>query len=297
MLYTAYHFHRLAPYGVIANLLAMPVVSVLVMPAGILGIVALPFGFDSMFWRLMGEGLDWMIAVALWVTSLPGSVGRMPAFGVGPLLLGSGGLIVLCLLKTPLRFTGAVVIAAASVWAFHSPLPDVLIAADGSSFAIRTAGGRLAMVKNGSDTFAFREWLAADADARSPKDKTLGEGIRCDENGCVGRLADGAVVAIPKTIEAFEEDCRRAALVASAREAPPDCAAQMVDRRAWQRNGALALRRVGKAWETVAARPDDYDRPWARARPRASDAETRLRPTQPAARDATPNSDELEPDD
>ena len=77
----------------------------------------------------------------------------------------------------------------ASVWAFRTPLPDVLIAADGSSFAIRTAGGRLAMVKNGSDTFAFREWLAADADARSPKDKTLGEGIRCDENGCVGRLA------------------------------------------------------------------------------------------------------------
>ena len=35
--YAAYHFHRLAPYGVLANLLAMPVVSALVMPAGILG--------------------------------------------------------------------------------------------------------------------------------------------------------------------------------------------------------------------------------------------------------------------
>jgi competence protein ComEC len=152
------------------------------------------------------------------------------------------------------------------------------------------------MVKNGSDTFAFHEWLAADADARSPKDKALGQGIRCDEAGCVGRLADGALVAIPKTIEAFEEDCRRAALVASAREAPRDCAAQVADRQAWQRNGALALRHLGKVWETVTARPDGYDRPWARSRPRERDAVTNPRLT-PAGRDATPNTEDLDPDD
>jgi competence protein ComEC len=38
--FAAYHFHRLAPYGVIANLLAMPVVSAWVMPMGILGVIA-----------------------------------------------------------------------------------------------------------------------------------------------------------------------------------------------------------------------------------------------------------------
>jgi competence protein ComEC len=42
--YAAYHFHRIAPYGVLANLLAMPVVSVWVMPMGILGVIAMPFG-------------------------------------------------------------------------------------------------------------------------------------------------------------------------------------------------------------------------------------------------------------
>ena len=123
------------------------------------------------------------------------------------------------------------------------------------------------MVKTGSDTFAFREWLAADADARTPKDKALGEGIRCDEAGCVGRLADGALVAIPKTIEAFEEDCRRAALVVSAREAPPDCAARVVDRHVWQRNGALALRRVGQGLGDLTARPAGYDRRGRARRP------------------------------
>jgi competence protein ComEC len=282
---------------VIANLLAMPVVSVLVMPMGILGALAMPFGFDGVFWRLMGEGIGWMVAVALWVTSLPGSVGRLPAFGVGPLLLGSAGLILLCLLKTPLRLAGAAALVVASLWAVRSPSPDVLIAADGSSLAVRTASGRLAMVKSGNDTFAFREWLAADADPRSPKDKALSDGIACDEVGCIGRLADGALVAFTRTIEGFEEDCRRAVLVASARDAPPVCATLVIDRQVRQRTGALALWRIGKTWEVVAARPDGYDRPWSRARPQANDSAAISGAPRSPARDATPSPDDLEPGD
>ena len=44
--YVAYHFHRVTPYGVIANLAAMPVVSGWVMPWGILGLLAMPLGLD-----------------------------------------------------------------------------------------------------------------------------------------------------------------------------------------------------------------------------------------------------------
>ena len=54
----------------------------------------------------MGDGIDWMIAVALLVAHLPGAVGRMTAFGVGRLLLGTAGLVLVFLLKTPLRWTG-----------------------------------------------------------------------------------------------------------------------------------------------------------------------------------------------
>src|SRR5438477_1179347 len=75
--YSAFHFHRVTPYGVLANLAAMPVVSALVMPAGLLGLLAMPFGFDGVFWWLMGLGIDWMIAVTRWVADLPGAIGRM----------------------------------------------------------------------------------------------------------------------------------------------------------------------------------------------------------------------------
>ena len=119
--YAAFHFHRIAPYGVLANLAAMPVVSALVMPAGLLGLVAMPFGFDGFFWWLMGIGIDWMIAVARWVAALPGAVGRMAAFSIAPLILASLGIIVMGLLRTPLRWSGAAALALGVVWAASAP--------------------------------------------------------------------------------------------------------------------------------------------------------------------------------
>jgi competence protein ComEC len=272
--YIAYHFHRVSPYGVVANLIAMPIVSAWIMPIGILGLISMPFGLDGLCWRLMGEGVGWMTSIAVWVTSFPGALGRVAAFGAAPLLLCTGGLVVLCLFKTPLRLIGAALIGGAILLMLRAPKPDVLIAAGGSAVALRGENGRLSMVKSGSDVFAFREWLAADADARAPTDSTLGEGVRCDAAGCIGKLRDGSLVAIAKTLEAFEEDCRRAVLVVSARDAPPGCTALVIDRDVWRRSGAMALRRRGEQFEITATRPPGYDRPWARAA--VPTAETRL---------------------
>src|ERR1700694_2754108 len=122
--YAAFHFHRVTPYGVLANLAAMPVVSAVVMPAGMLGLVAMPFGFDGVFWRIMGFGIDWMIVVTQWVADLPGAIGRMAAFGIGPLIAASAGIILLGLLRTPLRWCGAAVLALATIWALAVPQPD-----------------------------------------------------------------------------------------------------------------------------------------------------------------------------
>jgi competence protein ComEC len=295
-LYAAYHFHRLAPYGVLANLLAMPVVSLWVMPMGILGVLAMPFGFDAFCWWLMGEGIAWMIDVAVWVASLPGAVGRMAAFGIGPLLLGSFGLIVLCLLRSPLRIAGIALFALATVWAVRTPQPDVYISADGTSFAVRGSNGRLAMVRTGSDSFAIRQWLAADGDARAHDDNAVADGIACDQVGCIGRLADGSLVALVRGIEAFEEDCRRAAIVASAREAPRGCAALLIDRNVLRRTGAVTARRIGDGFELTVARPAGYDRPWARG-PAGEDAATAPAMRPKTSPDATPRPEDLESGD
>jgi competence protein ComEC len=121
----------------------------------------------------MGWGIDWMTAVAIWVGNLPGSLWRVPAFAAGPLLICTLGIVMLCLLRTPLRFAGALLVAAAVVMAVRTPQPDVLTAPDLQSVAVRGQDGSLALVRSGSDSFAAREWLAADADPRIAKDETL----------------------------------------------------------------------------------------------------------------------------
>jgi competence protein ComEC len=293
--YASFHFHREAPYGVIANLLAMPVVSAEVMPMGILGVLAMPFGFDAIFWKLMGAGIDWMDDVALWVASLPGAVGHVRAFGTGPLLLGTVAILLLCLLRTPLRWSGAVLAVLASVWALSTPLPDVLVSGDGQAAAVRGADGRLAVLYNTRDTFAIKEWLAANEDIRAVKDASLHDGVRCDAAGCIGRLADGRLVSFVLSVEAFAEDCTRAAVVVSARAAPGDCAAILIDRNAWRANGAIALRWTGGHFALSAARPPGYERPWAQSLHSVSKSD--LNAIRPTARDATPRVNDLEPGD
>jgi competence protein ComEC len=287
--YAAFHFHRLAPYGVLANLLAMPVVSAWVMPMGILGVVALPFGFDAPFWRMMGAGLDWMIAVAQWVANLPGAIGRMAAFGVGPLLLASVGILLICLLRTRLRWSGVMAVLFASIWAWATPQPDIYIAGDGQTAAVRGADGRLSILRSGHDTFAVKEWLAADADARTVSDKTLANGTACDDVGCVARLRDGRLVAMSLAVDAFADDCARAAVVVSSHPAPSgECQARLFDRDVLRDHGAASLRIRGTRTEISEARPPGYRRPWAEQAKRS--------PTQRAP-DATPVLNQLEPGD
>jgi competence protein ComEC len=292
-LFAAFHFHRLAPYGVIANLLAMPIVSIWVMPAGLLGLLAIPFGMDGFFWRLMGDGIDWMIAAALWVASLPGAVGRVAAFGMGPLMLGTSGLVVLCLLRTPVRFAGAALLVLATVWAGRPSLPDIRIAPEGNMVAVRNADGRLSIMKSRNDDFTAKEWLAADGDARAPRDESLSANVRCDGEGCVATLPDQSPIALSLTAEALAEDCSKAALIVTTRNAPAGCAAFVVDRNEWRASGAIDIMRTGKAFDVVRANPEGHDRPWAR-RPQTQDRIAPVPADRPASRDATPRSEDVE---
>jgi competence protein ComEC len=280
----------------------MPVVSVWIMPMGILGVLTLPLGFDAVFWRLMGEGIEWIIAVVLWVAHLPGAVGRIHAFGTGPLLLFSAGLLLLALLRTPLRLSGMPLMFAAALWAVTTPRPDLLVSADGETAALRGVDGRLAVLHVAHDDFAVEDWLAADADGRDAHDRSLGQGIACDPSGCIGKLGNGGVVAYAVEPEAFEDDCARAALIVAVHDdPPPDCAAQVIGRRTWYDHGALALRFTGSGYVMDSTRPKNFDRPWAPAPPgRASDATSGSDNTSTAygsaAPDATPLQDDTEAD-
>ncbi len=297
MPYAAYHFHRITPYGIIANLLAMPVVSALVMPAGLLGLVAIPFGFDSVFWHIMEFGLQWMIFVSKWVASLPGAIGRVPAFGTGPLITASLGIVVLSLLRTPLRYAGVVALAVATIWAVATKQPDILIAGDGQSVAVRGRDGRLHVMRSGKDAFLIKEWLGADADTRQPADVSLGNGVSCDPSGCVTALGDGALIAMTLQTDALGDDCDRAAVMVTAKQPPADCRAMVIDRKMLQGQGATSLRRIGDGFVVDAVRARGLDRPWARGLTKTSEEGASTDRSRSRPVDATPAETDLAPDD
>jgi competence protein ComEC len=292
--YAAFHFHRVTPYGVLANLAAMPVVSAIVMPAGMLGLAAMPFGFDGFFWWLMGVGIDWMIVVTEWVAALPGAIGRITAFGTGPLILSTLGIVLLGLLRTPLRWCGAVLLIASVIWAFAVPQPDILISGDGHQIGVRGRDGRLHLIKTAKDAFLVKEWLAADADDRSTDDASLGEGVSCDGEGCVAPTADSRLIALSLQVEGLADDCARAALIVTARSVPPACQATVIELSRLRAQGALALRRKGGGFVADAVRPRGTNRPWW---PGAGDVEGEPPAAVSRTIDATPPETELQTED
>src|SRR5260370_17820550 len=100
----------------------------------------------------MGLGIGWMIVVTQWVAALPGAIGRMAAFGIGPLIAASAGIILLGLLRTPLRWLGAAVLALAGVWAPAVPQPEILISAGGHNVGVRGKGRPLHLLRTATDS-------------------------------------------------------------------------------------------------------------------------------------------------
>ena len=124
------------PMACSANLLAMPIVSGWVMPMGILGVVAIPFGFDA------SSGGRWATASNGWTRSrsgsraCPGAFGRVTAFGTGPLLLATAGLLLIGLFKTPLRCSGLVLAALAIIVGGAHAAAGHICFGDGRIFAV-----------------------------------------------------------------------------------------------------------------------------------------------------------------
>jgi competence protein ComEC len=153
------HFHRLATYGLVANLAAMPVVSFIVMPLGMLATLMMPFGLDHYPWKATGYGLDLVIVIARTVAAWGGNVpfGRLPAWFFPAFI---AGFLVMTMLRTRLRHSGlAIILAAVATVSLtaRQPGPKLLIAEDGDLVAIYR-DGRLLPNRARPPDFTFKQW-------------------------------------------------------------------------------------------------------------------------------------------
>jgi competence protein ComEC len=182
------------------------------------------------------------------------------------------------------------------VWAVAVPQPDILISGDGHNVGVRGKDGRLHLMRTAKDSFLLKEWLAADADARLPTDTSLAEGVSCDDAGCVTQMGDGGLVALALKPDALSDDCERAALLVTVRQAPSACAAPVIDLDRLRRQGTMTVRRTRSGFAVDAVKPRGVDRPWSPAVAGEGEDEIKLaaRPAVPRAVDATPSEADLQ---
>jgi competence protein ComEC len=237
-----FHFDRASPFGVIANLLALPVVGVVIMPAAVAAMVLMPFGLDSWPLIAMGKGTAVMLAIARWVAALPGAGTVVPAWPAWSVALVMGGGLWVALWRRGWRWLGLIPIGAGLVLVPMVRPPDILVAQDSRTVAVRLDSGRLALTRLPTDKYAAANWLRRAGDERMPEEAIGGPGLHCDALGCLARIK-GRLVAVDARPEALAEDCSNATVLIAAMPAHPFCNGPqiVIDRRDAVRDGAHAI--------------------------------------------------------
>lgn len=139
--FAAHHFHRVALYGLPANMIGVPVTSFWVMPWGVAAMLLMPFGLEKLAVTAMGWGLSVTVSVAKTVAAWPGAVMSVPSgppWALGGMVLGA---LWLCLWQRPWRWAGVVPMAFGVALPFFLPPPDVLVGEGGHLVAVRGEGG------------------------------------------------------------------------------------------------------------------------------------------------------------
>jgi len=218
----AAHFHRMPEYGLLANLLAVPVMGTLVMPAGVIAALLAPLGLAAPALWVMEQGTRWMIFVAEWVAGLEGAViavPQPPAFVLPGLALGA---VVAVLARGAGRSLGGLaMVLALGGWAV-AVRPVLLIAPEATLVGVMTPAGR-ALSKPAAG-FIAESWLEADGDGATRDEAALRPGFEGPRNARVARLPDGrALVHLSGKGAAgrLAEHCQGGALVVLTAKAPP----------------------------------------------------------------------------
>ena len=244
--FAIYHFNRLAAYGLAANLFAVPITGLWIMPWGLLACLVLPLGAEGVALVPMGWGIDAVVTIARTVSGWPGAVRVVPALPtVGLVLIAFGGLW-LCLWRRPWRLLGVVALAAGFAAIALARPPDVLVTGDAKLVGVRAQDGGYMLSSRRAARFSAERWLAraGERDALAwPASGASPDGrLRCDTLGCIYRK-DGRRLALILDSRAIPEDCHTAEVVLATVPIRPACPVpnHVLDRFDLWREGAHAI--------------------------------------------------------
>lgn len=270
--FALYHFQTIAFYGVVANMLAVPLTSFWVMPCGVLAYALMPFGLDGPALWAMGCGVEGILWTAGTVAGWPGAtalVPAMPTAGLAAVVLGG---LWLAIWRGRWRLLGAPFIVVGLLTPWVTPRPDLFVSPDGAVMAVRMPDGRLSLSSDRAGRFAAETWLRRDGRVETgPAWPRSGSGaggrLACDPLGCLYRPGVDAAaptewVALVRDPQALSEDCRAAAMVIASVSAGRCGAPVVIDRWALARSGGHTIR-----WDGQGGRVVDSVTGWRGTRP------------------------------
>jgi len=265
----AYHFGHIQIYYVIANMAAVPLTALLVMPVGMMSLPLMVVGLDWLTLKPMGWGIQAILAVAHTTASWPAAtldVPHLPAWGLAVLSLG---LAWVGIWRTRLRLFGLAAITlglASPVW--YLP-PDILVSADARLIGMRTPAGVYVERTGGSSRFTQDSWLqywaAAGVETVPKQGLAANNAIACQQDSCVLRLHAGAAAALLVRKSERQENCQDIAVIVSAQPARRLCPRpwpKLVDRFTVWRDGATAIWLGRGQVRVLTDRAERGARPW-----------------------------------
>ena len=258
----AAHFNQTAHFGLIANLMSVPLMGTLVIPALVCAALLLPLGLDDVPFKLAGAGLDWILGVAHTVTGIEGSRGAVPSPDWFVLPLMAFGFLILFLWQGRLRFVGLGPVALSVVaWAMVER-PDVLIAEGGALVGVMGADGR-ALSKARGAGFVASNWLENDGNPES-------QSASAERWDVVTASSPVHIIHVTGKRAAAEVHCTDGEIVVSNAKLPDDLSCDAFDPQRMRGTGAVALHfdRAGGGPIMTTAREFTGDRPWNARRSR-----------------------------
>ena len=270
------HFNRVAVWGLPANLAVAPLSSFVIMPFLAVGaaLEALggPVPLGRPFLAVAGWGVAAMMAIA---KGFAGMDGAQRVVASGPpftLALAFIGLMLLCLWRGRLRWVGAPLALAVALWP-RPPAPDVWIAPDGTTAAVRERGQAI-FLRTDARRFGAELWSRRRGLTIAPA-TTSALAYVCDRRTCVPSAAAPVALALSWS-RAAPDDAVLAALCADAEivvlrgataSKPAACRDRIVlDAADFAAHGAAELYRRKGEWWIVWAQPLRGDRDWTRTR-------------------------------
>jgi len=181
----AYHFQRLAIYGVAANMLAIPIMATWLMPAGLIALLVMPFGMEHWPLLLAGVASDAVLQIGRDISNWLGAVTITQAISLTSLSLFMLGGLWLCLWQGRWRLIAiAPLVLAGAASALPNARPDVLIARAGDNIAVRGQDDALALAFPRAARFAAQRWLLTEGDQASAKQAANRRVLNCDQTAC-----------------------------------------------------------------------------------------------------------------